>query len=83
MVLLAQNLALRRDLNARQTLTAIHDKSRAWLGLGSSLASLYQQTKLRAAAWGVLAVTAYLTGISVLHITISSLLDVVPLIALL
>lgn len=75
---MTQKLALQRDLCTRQTLTSIHDKSSAWLGLGSSLQSLWYQTKLRAATWGVTLVTGYLMGIFILHITIPSLFDMVP-----
>lgn len=62
----------------RQTLTAIHDKSSAWLGLGSASVSLWQQLKLRAAALGVLGIATYLLGVFVLHITIPGLFHVVP-----
>lgn len=33
---LTQLLALRRDLHIEQTLTAMHDKSQAWLSLGAT-----------------------------------------------
>ncbi|GJE88181.1 hypothetical protein PsYK624_042640 [Phanerochaete sordida] len=74
LVLLTQRLALRRDLNTPQTLTALHDKSSAWLGVGSALVSLWQQTKLRVATGGVLSITLYLLGVFTVHISIPSTL---------
>lgn len=73
-----QQLSLQRDLQTRQTLTAIHDKSSAWLGLASSLSSLWQQWKIPTAVWGVIDITLYLGGIFALHVTIPSLFHVVP-----
>ncbi|EKM54969.1 uncharacterized protein PHACADRAFT_208510 [Phanerochaete carnosa HHB-10118-sp] len=78
LVLLTQRLALRNDLGTRQTLTAVHDKASAWLGLGSALGSLWQQTKLRAATWGVSCITLYLLCMFTLHISIQGLFHVVP-----
>lgn len=78
LVAITQTLAFRRDIYVRQTLTALHDKSTAWLGLGSASLSLWRQFKLRAAMVGVLYITAYLLGIWMLHITIPAVLDVVP-----
>lgn len=78
LVLLTQRLALRSDLLTRQTLTSIHDKSGAWLGLGSAVMAVWQQTKLRTGAWGISAITVYLLSVFALHITIPGLLHVVP-----
>ncbi|KAJ7242139.1 hypothetical protein B0H12DRAFT_1236803 [Mycena haematopus] len=78
LVLLTQRLALRNDLNTRQTLTAVHDKTAAWLGLGSALSSLWQQTKIRAATWGVTCITLYLLCVFTLHVSIQALFHVVP-----
>ncbi|GJE88180.1 hypothetical protein PsYK624_042630 [Phanerochaete sordida] len=74
LVLLTQRLALRRDLNTPQTLTALHDKSSAWLGVGSALVSLWQQTKLRVATGGVLSIALYLLSVFMVHISIPSIL---------
>ena len=71
-MLFTQRLALRNDLNTRQTLTAVHDRSRAWLGLGSALSSLWDQ------AWGVFCIIIYLMSIFALHISIRGLFHVVP-----
>ena len=77
-MLATQQLSLQRDLQTRQTLTAIHDKSAAWLGLAASVSSLWQQFKIPTAVWGVLHITLYLGGIFALHITVPSLFHVVP-----
>ncbi|GJE91559.1 hypothetical protein PsYK624_077090 [Phanerochaete sordida] len=78
LVLYTQALAFRSDLYVRQTLTALHDKSSAWLGLGAACGSLWDQLKLRAAMVGVVYITAYLFGVWLLHITIPTSLNVVP-----
>jgi hypothetical protein len=43
MLVTTQQLALRRNLVQQQTLTATHDKSAAWNGLGSALLSIWRQ----------------------------------------
>ncbi|GJE91632.1 hypothetical protein PsYK624_077820 [Phanerochaete sordida] len=73
-----QSLAFRSDLYVRQTLTALHDKSSAWLGLGAACSSLWEQFKMRAAMLGVAYITAYLVGMWLLHVTIPTVLSVVP-----
>ncbi|GJE98952.1 hypothetical protein PsYK624_151900 [Phanerochaete sordida] len=78
LVLVTQRLALRADLRTRQTLTAVQDKIAAWLGLGSALDALWQQTKLRAAPGGVALVALYLLCVFTLHISMPSLCHVVP-----
>lgn len=72
-MLLTQRLALRGYLYTSQTLTAIHDKSTTWLGLGSAFASLWQQFKLPAAVPGVVLIILYLLATFALHITIPGL----------
>ena len=68
--MVTQRLALICDLRTVQTLTAIHDKSSAWLGLGSSLLALVDQIRLPTAVVGVLFITLCLSGIALLHIAI-------------
>ncbi|KIJ64350.1 hypothetical protein HYDPIDRAFT_28794 [Hydnomerulius pinastri MD-312] len=75
MVAATQQLAFRRNLLQRQTLTATHDKFGAWTGLGAALLSVWGQTRFASAFWGVLTVTLYLSGIAVLHVTSSSLMN--------
>ncbi|KAG1733541.1 hypothetical protein EDB19DRAFT_2041213 [Suillus lakei] len=75
LLFLTQRLAISRTLARRRKLTAIHDISGAWAGLGSALSSVWRQTIIPASWWTTLAVTAYLASISVLHVTSSTLLQ--------
>ncbi|KAI0750551.1 hypothetical protein BC629DRAFT_1598872 [Irpex lacteus] len=76
LVLVTQRLALIHDLHTRQTLTAIHDKTSAWLGLGSSLLAIVDQIKLPSAVFSVAFIGSYLLGIAALHITIPASVSV-------
>ena len=78
LILITQRLALHVDLFSSRTLTAVHDKSSAWLGLGSAFMSLWQQTKLPSSTVGVLSIVIYLLGTFILHITIPGVFQVVP-----
>lgn len=78
LVAATQSLAFRSDLYVRQTLTALHDKSGAWLGLGAACTSLWSQFKLRTAVDSIICISAYLLGVWLLHITIPTALNVVP-----
>ncbi|KAH7922483.1 hypothetical protein BV22DRAFT_1037445 [Leucogyrophana mollusca] len=75
MVAVAQQLALNRNLLRCQTLTATHDQSGAWTGLGAALLSLFRQLRVPAAVWGVLSVTLYLICVAILHVSSSSLFN--------
>ncbi|KAI0092971.1 hypothetical protein BDY19DRAFT_882262 [Irpex rosettiformis] len=70
LVLIVQQLALRRTLHKRQTLTAVHDQYNAWTGFGAAFTTLLKQYYLPASVWSIVAVTAYLLAVSVLHITV-------------
>ncbi|KIJ61257.1 hypothetical protein HYDPIDRAFT_31555 [Hydnomerulius pinastri MD-312] len=76
LVVITQQLALRSNLLRRQTLTALHDKSSAWGGLGASILSLWRQGSMPTAVYGTLCVVLYLVSISVLHVSSSSLVDI-------
>ncbi|EMD37230.1 hypothetical protein CERSUDRAFT_95485 [Gelatoporia subvermispora B] len=78
LVLFTQQLSLKRNFHVRQTLTALHDKSNAWLGLGSAFLTLYQQKTTKTSPWYIVAITMYLLGIFILHITTPALFDVIP-----
>ena len=78
LVLFTQRLALKRDLRVRQTLTAVHDKNNAWLGLASSLVTLFQQLSSRAAPVEVTCIMLYLSFIFSLHVTIPTLFSFLP-----
>lgn len=69
-MLVTQRIALIRDLHTQQTLTAIHDKSSAWLGIGSSMLALFDQVSVPSATSKVVFITLYLAGITVLHVSI-------------
>ncbi|KAF9239408.1 hypothetical protein BU15DRAFT_74565 [Melanogaster broomeanus] len=75
LVYLTQNLALTRDLSRPQLLTAIHDTSGAWNGIGAALLFLWRQTKVTVSLGKVLAVATYLLNTMILHITSSSILQ--------
>lgn len=65
-----------RNLRKRQTLTAVHDKASAWLGLGSSVAALLDQAEVPAAMSGVVLVMLYLADITALHVTVPASVEV-------
>jgi hypothetical protein len=73
LVVVTQQLAIHGILLRRQNLTATHDESTAWIGLGSALLVLLKQTRIAASVVGVSLITIYLVGISVLHISTPSL----------
>ncbi|KAJ7868157.1 hypothetical protein B0H13DRAFT_1897248 [Mycena leptocephala] len=75
-VFLTQKIAMQQNLHSYQTLTATHDSFSSWTGLGSGLATLYNQVSLPASVFGTLNVVGYLGCISVLHITIPAILSV-------
>ncbi|KAG2064921.1 hypothetical protein BDR04DRAFT_1109348 [Suillus decipiens] len=75
LLFLTQQLAISRTLVRRLKLTAIHDISGAWVGLGSALSSVWRQTDIPASWWTTSAVAAYLASITVLHVTSSTLLQ--------
>ncbi|KAJ7772455.1 hypothetical protein B0H16DRAFT_169916 [Mycena metata] len=79
LVFVSQSLSMRRSLQVDQSLTATHDTTAAWAGLGASLLYLWRQntTPSRASRIGVLPVTLYLATILALDITASSLFSLV------
>ncbi|KAG2127697.1 hypothetical protein DEU56DRAFT_982687 [Suillus clintonianus] len=78
LLFLTQRLAVSRTLVRRLKLTAIHDISGAWTGLGSALSSIWRQTDIPVSLWTTAGVTAYLASMSVLHVTSSTLLQFQP-----
>ena len=73
LVVVTQQLAIQGVLIKHQTLTAAHDESTAWTGLGSALLVLWKQTHVAASVVGTISITIYLVGISVLHVSTPSL----------
>ncbi|KAH7922306.1 hypothetical protein BV22DRAFT_1131564 [Leucogyrophana mollusca] len=75
LVYITQRLALLYGLSQHQPLTATHDTIGAWAGIGSAFCCLWEQTKLAALPLQVFAITTYLTCVTVLHITSSSIIQ--------
>ncbi|KAJ3558246.1 hypothetical protein NM688_g1043 [Phlebia brevispora] len=71
-----QGLALKRNYHVRQSLTALHEKSSAWLGLGPSLTVMWRQRRHRAARLGAFLILGYLATMFALGITDAALLTV-------
>jgi hypothetical protein len=69
LVLVTQTLSMRRSLVTPQSLTATHDSTAAWAGIGSAFLYLWNQKAVRASLTGILSVFLYLGTVLVLHIT--------------
>lgn len=69
LVVVAQKMATRRALQSNMTLTATHDNSEAWVGIGSAIATLWRQKAVSSSLMTILQVTAYLGCIMALHVT--------------
>ncbi|KAJ3557272.1 hypothetical protein NM688_g1559 [Phlebia brevispora] len=76
LAVLTQRITLHELIQRPQTLTAIHDKSSAWLGLGASLQALARQRKLVTDILGVSMITIYLLLIFVIHTTLPGIFGV-------
>ncbi|KAJ7229942.1 hypothetical protein GGX14DRAFT_581646 [Mycena pura] len=75
LVFLTQKLAMQRTTEL-MTLTAVHDNISAWAGLGSALATLFNQVSVPASVLGTLGIVGYLGCISALHVSIPAILSV-------
>ncbi|KZT05121.1 uncharacterized protein LAESUDRAFT_813732 [Laetiporus sulphureus 93-53] len=73
LLLITQRLSLNSLLLRPRTLTALHDVSSAWTGLGAGLLSLWRQLSIPTAVFGTLGVTVYLGCLSILHISTPAL----------
>lgn len=73
LVFITQTLSMRRDLHIHQTLTATHDNTAAWAGLGSAVFYMWHQKAVRASVPGVLSALFYLGSIAILHVTMPNL----------
>ncbi|KAJ3556890.1 hypothetical protein NM688_g1773 [Phlebia brevispora] len=76
LMLLTQRIMLHEFLRRPQTLTAIHDKLSAWLGVGSSLQTLWQQIHLVTDFLGISMITLYLLLIYIVHTTLPAIFGV-------
>ena len=75
LVLMTQHLAIAAAMSKRQTLTAVHDISGAWNGIGAAIGVVWQQTKVISAPSAVLSTLIYLGAVSALHIVSSSVIQ--------
>jgi hypothetical protein len=71
-----QRLALQRDLLQPHVLTSLHDRTAAWLGLGTALNVFRRQSRVQNRTS---IVTLYLLCIFGLHISVPALLNVVSM----
>ncbi|KAJ7692693.1 hypothetical protein B0H17DRAFT_1132929 [Mycena rosella] len=76
LVFLTQKLALNHNTRVAQTLTATHDSIASWAGLGSALATLYNQLSVPAYMLGTLNIAGYLACISFLHMITPAVISV-------
>lgn len=75
--MLTQQQALHRDFHGRAILSALHDKTTAWLGLGSSFSAIYRQFRLKTAAGPIALIFLYHAGIFSIHVTTPVLFSLV------
>ncbi len=78
LILVSQQLATRRNIHARQTLTATHDNMSAWSGLGAALISVWHQTAIAASVTGSVLVAGYFICVTILHITAPAIFSIQP-----
>ncbi|KAJ7600266.1 hypothetical protein C8J56DRAFT_1073083 [Mycena floridula] len=70
-----QKLSLGRIPYSRaKTMTEVHDRQSAWIGLGSAINSCWNQLSISTSVWGVGIITVYLALVAGLKITTPSLL---------
>ncbi|KAG8215508.1 hypothetical protein J3R82DRAFT_9153 [Butyriboletus roseoflavus] len=74
LVLLTQQHTLSALMAQRQKLTAVHDISGAWNGIGAAISALWQQTKVTSSPPALVLIFIYLSCISGLHIISSSVI---------
>jgi len=72
---LTQRLSTSRLLRHKETLTSLHDLTKAWCGVGSAMDSLWQQISVASSPCKVTAVMVYLLSISAIHISASSIMQ--------
>ncbi|KAJ6449264.1 hypothetical protein C8R45DRAFT_1131086 [Mycena sanguinolenta] len=73
---LVQKQAISHAMKTHNTLASMHDRVNSWAGLGSSIATLYQQLVLPASFSATLAIFGYLAAVSTLHVTTPALISV-------
>ncbi|KAF9219704.1 hypothetical protein BS17DRAFT_769774 [Gyrodon lividus] len=75
LVFVTQRLALSGFIARRQYLTAVHDVSGAWAGIGAAINVVWQQRKVASSISMTIAVMIYLACVSVLHIASSTIMQ--------
>ncbi|KAJ7618334.1 hypothetical protein DFH06DRAFT_97896 [Mycena polygramma] len=75
-VFVTQTISVRRLLQATPTLTAIHDSTAAWAGIGSAVFYLWHQTRVRGSFFGVLFIFLSLSSVLILHVSTPALFAV-------
>jgi hypothetical protein len=73
---MTQKLAMHRNIATFQTLTETHDSISSWSGIGSALATLYNQLSTPASVLQTLNIVGYLGCISGLNISIPAIISV-------
>ncbi|KAJ7635724.1 hypothetical protein DFH06DRAFT_1434353 [Mycena polygramma] len=73
LVFVTQSLSMQRSLQMSQPLTATHDTSAAWTGIGSAALHMWRQWAVPASPLGVILIFLYLGGVIVLHISTPAL----------
>ncbi|KAJ6491099.1 hypothetical protein C8R45DRAFT_1138153 [Mycena sanguinolenta] len=76
LVYVSQTLSMCRSIKVDQTLTATHDTTAAWTGIGSAISCLWNQRIVSTSLGGVLSIFIYLGSILMLHITTPALFSV-------
>lgn len=75
LVFVTQQLAMSAIIAQWHYVTAVHDVSQAWTGIGAAVHTLWQQTKTTSSFWTLLGIAIYLACVSVLHITSTTILQ--------
>ncbi|PSS34163.1 hypothetical protein PHLCEN_2v1780 [Hermanssonia centrifuga] len=74
-LLVTQDLALKRNFHITQSLTSLHDKSSSWFGLGSAISVLCNRGRPAKDTVGVLHIVLYLASIWCLGVTTPALVN--------
>ena len=75
LVFVTQQLAVSAMIAKWHYLTAVHDISHAWTGIGAAIYALWQQTKIASSIWTILGVATYLACVSILHIASTTIMQ--------
>ena len=72
---ITQQLATSAIVAQEHYLTAVHDITQAWTGIGAALYALWKQTKVASSTWTLLGVVSYLACVSTLHIASTTIMQ--------